>query len=134
MRFSGRISTFAGLLLVGACCVGCGIAGGTPSSSLVTVKGKVTFKGQPLTKGVVTFEPSDFGRAASGRLQSDGTYVLSTFKDGDGVVRGHHRVSITQVDKKIAGDKGFKSYVNSPGAPLEADVTPDKTEINFEIP
>jgi hypothetical protein len=102
--------------------------------SLVPVKGKVTYKGQPLTKGVIHFEPSDYGRAAYGTLQSDGTYVLSTFKDGDGVVPGHHRVSITEVDKKIGQDRAFKKYMSSGTRALEAEVTADKTEWNFDIP
>ena len=71
-----------------------------PCPSLIPVKGKVTFKGEPLTTGLVRFEPDDFGRPASGKLQSDGTFVLSTLKEGDGVVAGHHRVSITSLDPK----------------------------------
>ena len=67
---------------------------------LIPVKGKVTLKGQPLTTGTIRFEPDDFGRPASGKLQSDGTFVLSTPKEGDGVVPGHHRVSITNIGPK----------------------------------
>jgi len=132
MRISRTSSTILGLLFLGACC-GCGSAAGS-LPSLLPVKGKVTFKGQPLTKGVVRFEPTDFGRAASGKLQSDGTYVLSTFKDADGVVPGHHRVSITDVDKKVAGDRSFKKFVASAGSAHEAEVSADKTEFNIDIP
>ena len=132
MRVTRPIPAILGLLFLGACC-GCGTAQGT-SATLVAVKGKVTFKGQPLTRGVVRFEPTDYGRAASGKLQSDGTYVLTTILEADGVVAGHHRVSITDVDKKVAGDRAFKKFVNSPGAPLEREVSSDKTEFNFDIP
>jgi hypothetical protein len=132
MRVTRPIPAILGLLFLSACC-GCGTAQGT-SATLVAVKGKVTFKGQPLTRGVVRFEPTDYGRAASGKLQPDGTYVLTTITEADGVVAGHHRVSITDVDKKVAGDRAFKKFVNSPGAPLEREVSSDKTEFNFDIP
>src|SRR6516164_8831509 len=59
-------------LFVGPCW-GCGSSGGTPVT-LIPVKGKVTYKGQPLTKGVVEFEPEGYGRPAKGQLQSDGTF------------------------------------------------------------
>src|SRR5271165_2392317 len=81
-------------------CSGCGAQGSGTLAPLLQVKGKIFFKGQPLTTGTVRFEPDDFGRPASGKLQSDGTFVLTTLKEGDGVVAGHHRVSITNPDAK----------------------------------
>ena len=81
--------------------------------SLIPVKGKVTYKGQPLTTGTVRFEPDGYGRMASGKLQSDGTYVLSTLKEADGVVAGTHRVFITDLDKKLANDRAFKKYTQA---------------------
>ncbi len=80
--------------------MGCGANGAGTMPSLVPVTGKVTFKGQPLTTGTVRFEPDDYGRPATGKLQSDGTFVLTTLTDGDGVVAGHHRVSIFGTDPK----------------------------------
>ncbi len=131
---ASKLALFAALVLGG--CSGCGSGGAADSSlsTLVPVKGKVTFKGEPLTTGTIRFEPDDFGRAASGKLQPDGTYVLSTLKEGDGVVPGHHRVSITNLDPKSKAGALPKKQWAAAMANLEADVSADKTEINFDIP
>jgi hypothetical protein len=131
MRICPPKLTIFALLLGGACC-GCG-AGGATSGPLIPVKGMVTYKGQPLTAGVVRFEPDDgYGRMATGKLHPDGTFVLSTFKEADGVVPGHHRVFITDVEKKLAKDRAFKKYM-APGSGLEAEVSAEKTEFGFHI-
>jgi hypothetical protein len=114
-------------------CVGCGATGSGTSPSLVPVKGKVTFKGQPVTTGTVRFEPDDYGRPATGKLQSDGTYVLTTLKEGDGVVPGHHRVSITDLNIKSKDGALLLKYLNTSKSKLEADVSAEKTEFAFEL-
>ena len=80
-------------------CWGCGTSAGGPQPTLLAVKGKVTYKGQPVTKGVVRFEPDGYGRMATGQLQSDGTFELTTLKAGDGVVAGEHKVTVSEFDK-----------------------------------
>jgi hypothetical protein len=113
---------------------GCGPAAGV-SPTLIAVKGKVTYKNQPLTSGVIQFEPDDgYGRAAFGKLEADGTYVLTTYKEGDGVIAGHHRVSIVRVDKKLARDRGFTKYTSPNTSDLTADVSAEKTDFTFNIP
>jgi hypothetical protein len=122
----------AAAALISATCVGCGPATGTPPS-LLPVKGKVTYKGQPLTQGIVRFEPDGYGRGADGKLQPDGTFVLSTLKEGDGVVAGHHRVYIAQVDKRLARDRAISKYRHPTTSDWTADVSPENTEFTFEI-
>jgi hypothetical protein len=121
-------------LLLGCGC-GCGAKGAGSSPTLIPVKGKVTFKGQPLTTGTVRFEPEDYGRPATGALQSDGTFVLSTLTEGDGVVAGHHRVSIIGANatskSKSAGLP--RKYGDGASSKLEADVSAEKTEFTFDI-
>jgi hypothetical protein len=125
-----KVLTLAALLV--APCCGCGSAGGrTPE--LIPVKGKVTRKGQPVTKGVVRFQPDGYGRMATGRLQSDGTYVLTTLKDGDGVVAGPHRVFISELDPSLAKDRALKKYGSPNTSGLVADVSTEKTEFTFEL-
>jgi hypothetical protein len=115
-------------------CSGCGATQGSGTlPQLLPVKGKVVFKGQPLTTGTVRFEPDDYGRAASGKLQSDGTFVLTTLKEGDGVVPGHHRVSITNPDIKSKDGAALVKYLKTSKSKLEADVSPEKTEFTFEL-
>ena len=65
----------------------------------------MTYKGQPVAKGRIKFEPDGYGRSASGQLNADGTYVLTTDKDGDGVIAGHHRVSVTDTGIKSPRDR-----------------------------
>lgn len=66
------------------------------------VSGVCNCNGQPLTAGLVVFEPvpkpgsdrKESGRAAAGVIQQDGTYVLSTFGNNDGAIVGTHRVLV----------------------------------------
>jgi hypothetical protein len=126
-----KLAIVAAMLL--GWCGGCGASGSGALPSLVPVKGKVTFKGQPVTTGTVRFEPDDYGRPASGKLQSDGTYVLTTLKEGDGVVPGHHRVSIRDLNIKSTDGARLQKHLNASKTKLEADVSAEKTEFAFEI-
>jgi len=118
-------------LLAGPCW-GCGSSSGTPVT-LIPVKGKVTYKGQPVTKGVIQFEPDGYGRPATGQLQSDGTFELSTLKPGDGVVAGKHRISITELDKSLAKDRALRKYASPNTSRLTVEVSPEKTEFPFDL-
>ena len=69
--------------------------GGTPHlGKTVPVKGRITYQGKPLIRGSVTFEPEDSGREAEGKIGPDGTFILTTFKEGDGAMPGVHRVKV----------------------------------------
>ncbi|MGC8638300.1 MAG: hypothetical protein ACP5XB_00300 [Isosphaeraceae bacterium] len=112
---------------------GCGIAGSATPPTLIPVKGKVTYKGKPLTKGVVKFEPDGFGRKANGQIQSDGTFVLTTAKEGDGVVAGHHQVSITGTGNRMGKELIPKKYTQRNSSDLTADVDAEHAEFNFDL-
>jgi hypothetical protein len=120
------------VILVLGPCWGCGRASGS-RAPLIAVKGKVTCKGQPVTKGVVKFEPEGYGRQASGQLESDGTFVLGTYQKGDGVVAGEHRVSIGGFDKSLAQDRALRKYGSRMTSGLTAEVSPEKTEFSFDL-
>ena len=66
------------------------------------VRGKVTYKGQPVTSGFITFMPdrakNTIGPPAMSKIASDGTYTMSTKVADDGAVVGHHRVGIMGID------------------------------------
>lgn len=74
--------------------VGCG----RPSYQLETspVSGKVTLDGQPLPSGYVVV-PTAKGRMASGKIQPDGTFVLTTYDEGDGAQVGTHPVIVNEI-------------------------------------
>jgi len=80
------------LLVVGAS----GCSDGRPER--VPVSGKVLIDGQPVNSGTIRFKPVQ-GRVATGVIQSDGFFTMSTFEDGDGVVPGTHAVTVSSKDE-----------------------------------
>jgi hypothetical protein len=66
------------------------------------VAGRVTRDGQPLATGRIGFWP-DKGLPAYAPIQSDGTYRLTTFESGDGVVPGTYVVTIEATLVEYAG-------------------------------
>ena len=79
------LTTLVGLL------IGC-TAG--DQASVVPVTGKVLLSGEPLRFGTVTFQPSH-GQPGHGEIGSNGEFVLSTYREGDGAAVGRHKVKIT---------------------------------------
>jgi hypothetical protein len=124
-------------ILVGGC------ATDDPHPATVPVEGKVTYQGQPLTKGTVTFQP-DGGRPAVGEIQPDGTYRLSTFGDKDGAIPGNHKVMIvsnTGDPTKMPSSPGYvtpkglipKKFADVNTSGLEAAVSKDKKAYDFDL-
>lgn len=83
-------------LCLAASLVGCG------NGDRVTVyptKGVVLFEGKPMAGGgAITFVPLTAleGKAAGGVIKEDGTFVMSTYEEGDGSIAGEFRVMIHQ--------------------------------------
>jgi len=77
--------------------LGCG--GDQPET--VPVTGKVLLDGQPLTKGTVITTP-DAGKGATGAIQPDGTFELSTYGDEDGALVGTHRAAVVAREPSTA--------------------------------
>jgi hypothetical protein len=110
----------------------------------VPVQGKVTYKGQPVPKGTITFH-SDSGEAATGEIQTDGSYRLSTFADKDGAIPGHHKVMIIANDADPTlmpgSSPGYKppkdlvppKYGKLETSGLEATVSKEKTAYDFDL-
>ncbi|TWT35367.1 hypothetical protein KOR34_02580 [Posidoniimonas corsicana] len=84
--------------LLASALVGCG----SNRDGLVEVSGVVTMDGEPLTTGRVEFFP-DSGRPASGQIDSEGRYQLSTYEKGDGAKPGNYVVTVTS---RIVPDEG----------------------------
>jgi hypothetical protein len=86
------------LLAVAAIPLGCGKSG----PEMARVSGKVTYKGQPVPKGTITFVSSDPGRRnATGVLAPDGTYRLQTEEPGDGAMLGDYKVTVSAHDEPV---------------------------------
>ena len=77
----------------------CATVSGCAESGIPTYRagGSVKFPdGRPLKAGIVSFQPIDSNERVSprGYLREDGSFELSTFKEGDGAIEGEHRVLI----------------------------------------
>ncbi len=76
------------------------VASGCSSGSVPTwpVSGTVTLEdGTALQTGTVEFASEDGAHTARGVIQKDGSFRLSTFKDGDGAVAGRHDAVVIQL-------------------------------------
>jgi hypothetical protein len=107
------------------------------------VQGKVTFKGQPVKEGTVTFLNTKDGGAAEAAINPDGTYVVQ----GGAVVGDYDKVEIKPLTELKDTDPGKTppARVEKPApdiptryrqqgtTPLKASVKPGKNEINFEM-
>ena len=87
------------------------------------VKGKVTYDNKPVEGGSITLRPLSvgsgnskglLGKPASGVVQADGTFVLTTHKPSDGAVVGKHEISFLPASK--------------PGKPFDPDKPVDYSE------
>jgi len=129
MTFDRRAATLAAILLATASAPGCGAPEAAARlSTTVPVSGKVTYKGKPLTRGTIAFEP-DAGREAHGEIGPDGAYSLSTFAKNDGAVAGVHRVSISGLNKK---DLPLK-YHSPSSSEIEVEVAGDKADYRIDL-
>lgn len=111
---------------------GCGDSDGF---KLAPVKGKVVYKGQPVTAGSLTFRPlgsgnsekaAALGKPATAEVKEDGTFVVTTEKPGDGAVVGKHQVMFTPVS--IAA----KSYDDKPPQSPYVGLTPKQSEVEVK--
>ena len=124
-----------------ACLAGCG-----SDSKLGSVDGVVRLDGKPLTTGTVRFVPAG-GRAASGEIQSDGTFTLGTYGESDGALIGKHQVVIIAVQtdpdapkegRMMKANPKVKPLVPNrymaPGTSgLTADVKPGHNKFDFDL-
>ncbi|WP_337174438.1 hypothetical protein [Paludisphaera sp.] len=100
------LATAAALLATAAIALattGCGSGNGL---SLAKVRGKVTYKGEPVTFGTIMFQPENpDAPPAAGSIGKDGDFVLSTEDPGDGAVIGAHRVAIIGLEELAQADQ-----------------------------
>jgi hypothetical protein len=124
-RVACALSLLAALSLIP--CAGCGQAAGNAAPvSTVPVKGTVRYKGRPLARGTVKFEPESVGREAQGEIGPDGTFTLSTYAACDGAVLGNHRVAVTGAALPV-------KYSNFASSQIEVQVTADRTDYPIDL-
>jgi hypothetical protein len=66
--------------------------GGCGGSGLVNVKGRLTYKGQPVPSTYVLFCPEDGKRMSRGMTDDDGYFILANSRDDMGAFVGRHTV------------------------------------------
>ena len=89
---------------VGLLCTLAGCSRDPNMPKLGRVHGKVTYKGKPVASGTVTFNPipgkgGETGQNATGQIEPDGSYVMTTFNTGDGAILGEHVVAVVVREK-----------------------------------
>src|SRR5262249_49611112 len=123
--------------LVTAVLVGC-----SSGPAVGEVQGKVTFRGKPVTEGLVTFLNPKEGGAAEAEITKEGTYAVQ-----GKVVVGEYLVIITPPLHMVDTDPGktppAKMPKPAPNIPekyrmqgsttLKATVKPGKNEIDFDM-
>jgi hypothetical protein len=141
-------SLVAGLGLVLAL-VGCSHDPNMPK--LGKVHGKVTYKGQPLDGGHIVFNPAtgkggESGQVATGEINSDGTYEMTTFNTGDGAILGQHIVTVTfqkgempkpdeysRINYVLPKNVTPTKYAAADKSPLRCTVGEGNNEFNIEL-
>jgi len=120
---------FSSVLVVA--CVGLGCAR-QEGPKTYPVRGKVSYRGQPVTSGLVLLTPQEQGHAATGELAADGTFALTTFRKHDGAVPGKYRVAIQVFPSEGAGLPGAEFGGKRPPIPPKY-FTPDSSGLSAEI-
>jgi hypothetical protein len=120
------------------------LAGCGGSPGLYPVHGKITSANGPLPKGevaIIRFEPiagttaEGQTKAASGDIQPDGTYQLTTLDRNDGAFVGDYKVTFT-INKTYLGQESLidPKFTRTATTPHTAKVTSDgDNQFDFEI-
>lgn len=133
LRVIGRWSMAACLLSV-TMLAGCG--GGSLKLPTGKVGGKVTYNGQPVTGGTITFMPvskadmKEAGRSAKCAIQPDGTFKAGTYEEFDGALIGKHTVMFTP--PSVAAPAAAEGAHAQTPPPLYPGLTTDVTEIEVK--
>lgn len=107
------------------------------------VKGKVSYRGQPVTSGIVMLTPDGKGHAATGALETGGTFQLTTFEKNDGAVPGKYNVAIQVFPAEGAGLPGAEfgnkrppipqKYMSDSSSGLTAEITAAENTLDFSL-
>lgn len=121
--------------LISVLCVGC--------SKNASMSGKVTFADDdsPLQVGIVCF--TDGQKFSQGIIQSDGTYVVGTEKETDGIPPGKYQVYVSGAAKELEKAPGqFMSqyeplidpkYARASTSGLSFEVSEGKNTFDFKV-
>lgn len=113
-RFTKRVLAIAFLM---SWLTGCDDGG----IGAIPIRGKVLYNGKPLAQGEVLYNPLEStGRRAKGKIQSDGTFQLTTLEQNDGALPGDYQISIL-------------AYAPHPGEPTRTVESEQRDQIRERI-
>lgn len=102
--------------------------------ALAPVTGRVTFKGVPLTSGLIVFTPDaskgETGPIAFSVIREDGTFTLST-GDAQGAQAGWYRVTVSA--QGPANSQPGQAYSVSESIIPEKYLHPDSSELTCKV-
>jgi len=108
---------------------------------MAKVKGKVAFEDGSIPQGsvaVVRFEPADDSSAevrkgATGAIESDGSFEMTTRMPGDGVYLGKYAVTFLALTGPREVNIVAPKFRNKGTTPFAEDITEDRTDLNYVI-
>ncbi len=119
---------------------------------LAKAYGTVTYKGKPLDGGHIVFTPAagkggETGQNATGEINSDGTYEMTTFNTGDGAILGQHIVTVvvrekgempkpdasSQIKYELPKSLTPSKYATADKSPLRCTVVEGGTKFDIEL-
>lgn len=120
-------------LALAGCALLAGCSDGRPTR--VPISGRVLIDGQPLESGMIRFYPAE-NRAATGNIEPDGSFTLTTYELGDGCVLGQHPVII--MGTKVLNSRTVRWFAPKKYAGLETsglvfDVTGPTDSAEFNL-
>ena len=135
-----------GLAAIGICCVLASLGCQSDEQSVVDVQGRVTYQGQAVSTGTISFSPKSAGvgtaqRPATAVLGADGTYRLKAFRNRFGMPPGEYAVSVLSYQGSMLDPSSLKYLVpkkfsETGTSGLLANVPESHTgllELNFDI-
>jgi hypothetical protein len=119
-----------------------GAAGCNRGPGMAVVKGKVTYTDGSIPGGnfkMVRFQPADTSTAeirkgATGDIQADGTFELTTRMPGDGVFLGEYVVTFA-IQDGITSSRPYVApkFTNPKTSPYKVLIEDDTTDLEFKV-
>lgn len=126
---------------------GCGSKKRPGELPVYPVKGRVTFKGEPMPFAVVTFYPAGepFAQALKARATADkdGNYQLTTYELNDGVPEGEYAVILYvplkppepyELEAPNTPDRLNRAYIDPAKSKLKYTVRSEPNTIDITLP
>jgi len=116
-----------------------GLAGCSRGPRMYPVHGKVTWdngtEAKELAGGLVICESVEGKVGARGDIEPDGSFQLSTYKSGDGLLAGKHRVAVVEYSPKEPPPppKVDRAFSSVEGSGLEINVERPTSDIVLKV-